>query len=147
MLTRISCYGQRLAAELDCLLGFAVASLDRGFTEPSIVKESVLYIEEGRHPLCELCAQTFVPNNTSLDVGGVDSAGLIIITGGNFSGKSVYMKQTALIAFMAHIGSFVPAISCQVRDHRLVWLIDDCTLASGVIELILFATSAGGSHR
>lgn len=101
------------------MLGFAVAAMERNFMEPSIVKESVLYIEEGRHPLCELCANTFVPNNTALDAGSRDSSGLLIITGGNFSGKSVYMKQTALIAFMAHIGSFVPAMSCQVREIDL----------------------------
>uniref|UniRef100_A0A7S1E5Q3 DNA mismatch repair protein MutS core domain-containing protein n=1 Tax=Hemiselmis andersenii TaxID=464988 RepID=A0A7S1E5Q3_HEMAN len=130
-----------VAAELDCVLSFAVAAVERDFCEPSLVNEPVLYVEGGRHPLCELCTQTFVPNDISLDAGSPGSSGLSIITGANFSGKSVCMKQAALIAFMAHIGSWVPAKSCQVglidRIFSRVQSRESCATASSSFAIDL----------
>ncbi|GAA5944527.1 hypothetical protein JCM3775_003284 [Rhodotorula graminis] len=111
-------------AELDCLIAFAGASRLYDWVRPVMTEDAVCKIIKGRHPLAELCVETFVPNGTSL-VGGqatikpdpeqeVELCGdgeksMIILTGANFSGKSVYLKQVALITFMAHIGCFVPA--------------------------------------
>ena len=83
---------------------------------------AVLDVEKARHPLQELCVDTFIPNDIRLGVeDGPDAGihGIIVIilwnlntsqlTGPNCSGKSIYLKTAALIVFMAHIGSFVPA--------------------------------------
>ena len=73
----------------------------------------MLDIAEGRHPVIEqmLKGSLFVPNDTTLDES--DNR-MLIITGPNMAGKSTYMRQNALIALMAQIGSFVPAASCRV---------------------------------
>ena len=71
-----------------------------------------LKINDGRHPVVEVISkERFVPNDTSLDNGENSCA---IITGPNMAGKSTYMRQVALIAIMAHIGSFVPAKSAEI---------------------------------
>ena len=65
-------------------------------------------IDQGRHPVVEQVLTTpFVANDLSLD----DDTRMLIITGPNMGGKSTYMRQTALIVLLAHIGSFVPAKS------------------------------------
>lgn len=102
---------QQLLAELDCFLSLAVSSNELRMKRPSLTEDpGVLIIEEGRHPLQELTVATFVPNDTQL----TQACHAQLITGPNASGKSVYIKQTALIAYMAHIGSFVPAESAIV---------------------------------
>lgn len=85
---------------------------ERGYVRPRLTVEDVIDIRGGRHPLGELCVQTFVPNDTAI---GKKCGGTIkIITGPNCSGKSVYLQQIGLIVFMAHIGSFVPAESATI---------------------------------
>ena len=102
---------QALLAELDCLLSLAVSSTELRMERPKLTEDpGVLLIQAGRHPLQELTVATFVPNDTDL----THSCHAQLITGPNASGKSVYIKQTALIAFLAHIGSFVPAESAIV---------------------------------
>ncbi|MCO5614370.1 hypothetical protein L7F22_068649 [Adiantum nelumboides] len=94
-----------LAAELDCLLAFTSIARECKYVRPNFSEENVLNIKNGRHPLQELVLDTFVPNDTDCsNTGHVN-----IVTGPNYSGKSVYVKQVALIAFLSHIGSFVPA--------------------------------------
>ncbi|MCL2821951.1 MAG: hypothetical protein FWD86_01990 [Firmicutes bacterium] len=80
-------------------------------------KHSLLQITNGRHPSLEHIygAKNFVPNNTFLD-GNKNR--IMLITGPNMSGKSVYLRQVALIAIMAHIGSFVPA------DYAFIPIVD-----------------------
>jgi DNA mismatch repair protein MSH5 len=73
-----------------------------------MTEENIIHIVGGRHPLQDLVVSTFVENDTYL-VGGQDTpekdgASVILLTGANYSGKSVYLKQVALIVFMAHIG-------------------------------------------
>ncbi|QIX01697.1 hypothetical protein AMS68_007214 [Peltaster fructicola] len=97
-----------VCGELDCLTALARGAAQCGLSRPSIVEESVVHISQGRHILQELTVPAFVANDTHLD------AGMIIMTGPNYSGKSIYLKQVALIVYMAHVGSFVPAATAVV---------------------------------
>ncbi|PNF16373.1 hypothetical protein B7P43_G10502, partial [Cryptotermes secundus] len=101
----------KLASELDCLIALALVAKENNYVRPVLTTERVLEIEGGRHPLQELCVDDFVPNDT---FSGEQHSLMKIITGPNSSGKSVYLKQVALIAFLAHIGSFVPAKRAKI---------------------------------
>jgi DNA mismatch repair protein MSH5 len=103
-------------AELDCLISFATSASHFNLVRPTIVEEKVMSIKNGRHPLQALCVDLFVPNSTTMGVNAQENNSGVIhaITGANFSGKSCYIKQVALIVFMAHIGSFVPAESAVI---------------------------------
>ena len=98
---------------LDCLVSFATVAKERRYVRP-IMQDSgeALSITDGRHPVIEAISKDrFVPNDTLLDNGENRCA---IITGPNMAGKSTYMRQVALIALMAHIGSFVPAKKAEI---------------------------------
>ena len=99
-------------ATLDCYVSFATVAKENGYCRPEIAdRGGQLCITEGRHPVVEaLSKERFVPNDTRLD----DETHTMVITGPNMAGKSTYMRQTALIVLMAHIGSFVPAKSAQI---------------------------------
>ncbi|XP_023641569.1 DNA mismatch repair protein MSH5 isoform X4 [Capsella rubella] len=98
-------------AELDCILSLAYVAHQNNYVRPVLTIESLLDIRNGRHVLQEMAVDTFIPNDTEIS----DSAGRIhIITGPNYSGKSIYVKQVALIVFLSHIGSFVPADAATV---------------------------------
>jgi len=93
-------------AELDVLTCFAERAASLDCVQPELTEEPVLRIEGGRHPVVERASrEPFVPNDVFLD----GSRRMLIITGPNMGGKSTYMRQTALIAILAHIGCFVPA--------------------------------------
>ncbi|EYB22536.1 hypothetical protein FG05_11941 [Fusarium graminearum] len=105
-----------MCGEFDAILALALGAEKYNWRGPQVVEESVIHIEEGRHPLQELVVPAFVPNSCHLFAGPRrtpevqdDSPQAIILTGPNHSGKSVYLKQTAIIVYLAHIGSFVPA--------------------------------------
>ena len=102
-----------IIANLDCLTALAAVAKNRKYVRPQIVSaDGALKITEGRHPVVEaLSKERFVPNDTLMDEEENRS---LIITGPNMAGKSTYMRQVALIAIMAHIGSFVPAKSAQI---------------------------------
>ncbi|KAG8068169.1 hypothetical protein GUJ93_ZPchr0005g15287 [Zizania palustris] len=109
------------AAELDCILSLAIVARQNNYVRPILTEASILEIQNGRHALQEMTVDTFVPNDTK-----IHSAGRInIITGPNYSGKSIYIKQVALVVFLAHIGSFVPA------DSAIVGLTDRIFCAMG----------------
>ena len=99
-------------AMLDCLTAFASLAKESGYCCPQIAEEgAALRITDGRHPVVEaLSRERFVPNDTALDA----ETRTMVITGPNMAGKSTYMRQTALIVLMAHIGCFVPAKSAQI---------------------------------
>ena len=98
-------------AELDVLANLAERALNLDLNRPRFVDEPCLHISQGRHPVVEQVLETpFVANDLGLD----DSTRMLIITGPNMGGKSTYMRQTALIVLLAHIGSFVPAASCEL---------------------------------
>ena len=100
-------------ARLDCLVSLATVAKERRYVRPKMVESGgALSITDGRHPVVEaISKERFVPNDTLLDNADNRSA---IITGPNMAGKSTYMRQVALIALMAHIGSFVPAKAAQI---------------------------------
>ncbi|XP_008573262.1 PREDICTED: mutS protein homolog 5 isoform X3 [Galeopterus variegatus] len=101
-----------LASRLDVLLALASAARDYGYSRPQYSPQLLgVRIQNGRHPLMELCARTFVPNST--ECSG-DKGRVKIITGPNSSGKSIYLKQVGLITFMALVGSFVPAEEAEI---------------------------------
>lgn len=95
-------------AAADVLCSFANIAVANNYTKPDIAIDGIIDIKNGRHPVVELMQsdEVFVPNDTYLDL--TDNR-MVIITGPNMSGKSTYMRQTALITLMAQIGSFVPA--------------------------------------
>ena len=98
----------RAVAHVDLLAALADVALARNYSRPLFSDEPGLLIEGGRHPVVEnelAGGESFIANDTRLG----DSRRLLLITGPNMGGKSTYMRQTALIALMAHIGSFVPA--------------------------------------
>ncbi|MDX5373357.1 MAG: DNA mismatch repair protein MutS [Pseudomonadaceae bacterium] len=98
-------------AELDVLSNLAERALNLDLNRPRFVEEPCLRIDQGRHPVVEQVLDTpFVANDLNLD----DSTRMLIITGPNMGGKSTYMRQTALIVLLAHIGSYVPAARCEL---------------------------------
>ncbi|NCF23745.1 MAG: DNA mismatch repair protein MutS [Gammaproteobacteria bacterium] len=98
-------------AELDVLLCFAERADSLRLSKPELAEEPCIEIRGGRHLVVEQVIDTpFVANDLAL----TDEQRLIVITGPNMGGKSTYMRQTALIAILAHIGSFVPADSLRI---------------------------------
>ncbi|KAH9941054.1 muts domain V-domain-containing protein [Amylocystis lapponica] len=121
-----------VCAELDCLLSLAEASRTYDYRRPQMTEKNVLDIKQGRHPLQELVVDSLVPNDafvvggagvgtfntpedsSNSDEGEHEHNSIVICTGANASGKSVYLKQIALIQYMAQIGCFVPADSATL---------------------------------
>lgn len=92
-------------ALFDVLTGFATLAQKYNYVRPTLVHDHQIKIVEGRHPVIEtLTDKPFVSNSIDLN-----DKHMLIITGPNMGGKSTFMRQTALIAIMARIGSFVPA--------------------------------------
>lgn len=98
------------------MLALAIGADKYNWTAPQMTKADIIQIENGRHPLQELVVPSFVPNNTDLADGHETSrqeepepAQMLVLTGPNHSGKSIYLKQVAIIVYLSHIGSFVPA--------------------------------------
>ncbi|CAG8022959.1 unnamed protein product [Penicillium nalgiovense] len=111
--------------DMRILLALTQAASFYKLTRPRMVEQNVIRIKGGRHILQELTVSSYVPNDTLL-VGGNESEtndvssstdsnpSMLLLTGPNYSGKSVYIKQAALIVYLAQIGSFVPADSAEL---------------------------------
>jgi DNA mismatch repair protein MutS len=104
------------AAELDALAALAEVARRDGWVRPVVDDSRRLEIRGGRHPVVERAlaargAGAFVPNDTLLDPG---DAQILLLSGPNMSGKSTYLRQVALLALLAQMGSFVPAESARV---------------------------------
>ena len=100
-----------LIAELDVLASFAETSTRNNYTKPQIHSGGELIIREGRHPVVESRTDVFVPNDVALD--SLERQ-LVILTGPNMGGKSTYLRQTAIVVLLAHVGCFVPAREAKI---------------------------------
>jgi DNA mismatch repair protein MutS len=102
----------RALAELDVYSALAEAAALGGYIRPKVLDDGELEIYEGRHPVVEqsLHGERYVPNDVLFEKGEI----VRVITGPNMSGKSTYLRQTALIVLMAQMGSFVPAGSASI---------------------------------
>ena len=111
-ITRLQSASSAVAA-LDVLISFAKTASANGYVKPEVNDGYVIDIKRGRHPAVEqlLGAGMFVSNDTLIDM---EERSMLIITGPNMSGKSTYMRQTAIIVLMAQIGCFVPADSAVI---------------------------------
>ncbi|MCS7166897.1 MAG: DNA mismatch repair protein MutS [Gemmatales bacterium] len=100
-------------ARLDVFAGLAELADAQNYCRPEIVEQPILEIRQGRHPVLEqiLPAGTFVPNDVEMSP---EAGFVLVITGPNMSGKSTYIRQTALLVLLAHMGSFIPAQSARI---------------------------------
>lgn len=119
----------RCIAQIDCLSTFAHNAHEYRYVQPKIVTTGQLAIADGRHPVLEQLMEnhTFVPNSVLLDQTRNQ---LHIITGPNMAGKSVYMRQVALITLLAHIGAYVPAREATIS------IVDRIFVRSGASDMI-----------
>ena len=138
----------KAVAALDAFASLALVAERNNYVRPKINEKGVIDIKEGRHPVVErmIPNEMFISHDTYLD----DKKHRIsIITGPNMAGKSTYMRQTALIALMAQIGSFVPAKSANIglsdRIFTRVGASDD--LASGQSTFMVEMTEVANILR
>jgi DNA mismatch repair protein MutS len=127
-------------AALDALAALAERSLTLGWCAPQFVREPCIEIRAGRHPVVEARLQEtsgapFIANDTVLG----PKARMQVITGPNMGGKSTYMRQVALIALLASMGSYVPAQSCRLGPldaiHTRIGAADDLANAQSTFML------------
>jgi DNA mismatch repair protein MutS len=116
-------------AILDCLSTFAFIAERENYTKPKLLISGELSIKNGRHPVVEKLLENgqFVPNDVTFNKS---NAQLLLITGPNMAGKSVYIRQVALITLLAQIGSFVPAESATLTP------VDRIFVRSGASDVI-----------
>ncbi len=102
----------KAVAQIDCLVALAEVAERRRYVRPVLDESTIFRIEKGRHPVIEtsLSEGHFVPNDTLLN----EERRLLLITGPNMAGKSTYIRQNALLAIMAQMGSFVPAQAAHI---------------------------------
>jgi DNA mismatch repair protein MutS len=104
----------RLIAMLDCLNSFAQCAEEYNYVKPLVEESNKINIVQGRHPVVERIldpGNKFTPNDSLLDN---DDQQIILLTGPNMAGKSVYLRQVGLIVLLAQIGSFVPAKEASI---------------------------------
>ncbi|KAI1387071.1 muts domain V-domain-containing protein [Hypoxylon trugodes] len=119
--------------ELDSLFALAIGCGQYNWVAPRMTRQNIIHIEGGRHPLQELVVPSFIANNCHVAGGlgdqndevpdesleedervSIEQPSTLVLTGPNHSGKSVYLKQVALIVYLAHIGCFVPAERARI---------------------------------
>lgn len=97
--------------EIDLFCCFAQVAFERTYTKPILNDTQEINIVNGRHPVVEQFAGEYHPNSVKLDS---DKNRLLLITGPNMAGKSTFLRQTAIITLMAHVGCFVPAQKAEI---------------------------------
>jgi DNA mismatch repair protein MutS len=97
-------------AALDVLCAFAEIAAKKGWVQPDVSDAYALHIDEGRHPVLETLATSFVPNDLRLN----EQAHLLLLTGPNAAGKSTFARQAALLVLLAQCGSFLPVESADI---------------------------------
>ncbi len=139
-------------ADLDVAAALAEAAARHAWVLPKLEESTRLIVREGRHPVVEaaLPPGAFVPNDLDMDA---DAGQILLITGPNMAGKSTYLRQTALIALMAQIGSYVPAASAIVgltdRIFTRVGAQDDLALGQStfMVEMLELANILNHATR
>ena len=116
--SRIRAASEALAA-LDCLAGLADLAQRENWSLPAMSEDCAFDIVEGRHPVVEQAVRKegggFIANSCDLSPEGTSGSGrILLVTGANMAGKSTYLRQNALIAILAQMGSFVPATSARI---------------------------------
>ncbi len=137
----------RALASLDALAALAERAATLGWVRPQFVKEPCIAIEAGRHPVVEArLAETggghFMPNDCRLDA----TRRMLVVTGPNMGGKSTFMRQVALIALLAGMGSYVPAKACRLGPldaiHTRIGAADDLANAQSTFMLEMTEAAA-----
>ncbi|MGH9432365.1 MAG: DNA mismatch repair protein MutS [Terriglobia bacterium] len=135
-------------AELDTLACFAALAVSRSYHRPTISQDGELVIVQGRHPVIERIAGqgqggNFVPNDLYMNSS---SDRILLVTGPNMGGKSTYLRQAALIALMAQMGSFVPAAQAKlpILDRIFTRIGASDNLAQGRSTFMVEMTEAAG---
>ncbi|HLC81299.1 MAG TPA: DNA mismatch repair protein MutS [Candidatus Nanoarchaeia archaeon] len=135
---------QALAAKLaalDVLCCFAKISAENNYCCPQLVKQDLIQVKNGRHPVIEKMEPKFIANDLLLKTGE-----MMIITGPNMAGKSTIMRQTALIVLMAQIGCFVPADECLLgvvdKIFTRVGAYDDLSRGQSTFMVEMLETAA-----
>lgn len=127
-------------AELDTLGALAHHARTHAWVRPELSAQAEIQIEAGRHPVVENAIERFTPNDCQLDATRL----MLLVTGPNMGGKSTYMRQVALIALLARIGSFVPATHARIgsldRIFTRIGAADD--LAGGRSTFMMEMTEA-----
>lgn len=117
-------------AVIDCITNFATIAEKNNYTRPKLIYSGEIKITNGRHPVVEKLLsedKQFVPNDVDLDNTNHQ---LLLITGPNMAGKSVYIRQVALLLLLSQIGSFIPAENAQLS------IVDRIFVRSGASDVI-----------
>ncbi len=133
-------------SQIDVFSSLAFLALENNYTRPEITEDKVFIIEDGRHPIVEtylkLNQEKFTENDTKL----TSDSHIILLTGPNMGGKSTYLRQNAVIAIMAQIGSYVPAKYCKLgivdRIFSRVGSADDLSGGKSTFMVEMIETSA-----
>lgn len=131
-------------AEIDALASLAECAGRYNYCRPVILEDETLQIKAGRHPVLDAIMREnrFVPNDTFLDG---DENRMLIITGPNMAGKSTYIRQVALLALLAQVGSFIPAESARIglvdRIFTRVGAVDDISRGQSTFMVEMLETA------
>lgn len=134
-------------AKLDVLTSFATTAIENNYVCPELNEGGNFIVKNGRHPVLEqiLPLGTYVPNDIELCANSSSKTQFMILTGPNMAGKSTYMRQNALIALLAQIGSFVPADYAEIgiidKIFTRVGASDDLTLGKSTFMVEMSETS------
>ena len=134
-------------AELDVFTSFATVAAEQNYTCPEINETGDFIVKNGRHPVLEqiLPLGTYVANDIELSSSDKSKTQFMILTGPNMAGKSTYMRQNALIAILAQIGSFIPADYAQIgiidKIFTRVGASDDLTLGKSTFMVEMSETA------
>ena len=134
-------------AKLDVLNSFATAALENNYSRPVVDESNDFIVDNGRHPVLELILPLgeYVSNDLELCANSSDKTQFMILTGPNMAGKSTFMRQNALIALMAQIGSYVPADSAKIgvvdKIFTRVGASDDLTLGQSTFMVEMVETA------
>ena len=97
-------------AKIDVNSSLAELAVENNYCKPEVIEKNCLEIIEGRHPVVEILNDNFIPNDTIFN----SENRFVLLSGPNMAGKSTYLRQTALIIYLSHLGSFVPATSAKI---------------------------------